>query len=103
MLAKSMEFISSRHGESQVLWKDGDPSKEDIRRKVVGNYFVVYNITQEDSGQYTIRDRNGIRLFYWNLDVKGDLTNNFCSVTPSSAVLLCVFSDIKFDGLVHRF
>lgn len=100
-MAKSLEFISSRRGGSVVLWKHGDPSKEDTRRKVVGNYFVVYNVTQEDSGQYTMKDRNGVRLSNWNLDVEGDLTNNFCSVIPSSAVLLCVFSDIKFDGLVH--
>lgn len=87
--AKSLEFISSHHGESVVLWKEDDPSKEDSRRKVVGNYFVVYNVTQEDSGQYTMRDRNGLRLSDWNLDVEGDSTNNFCSVIPSSAVLLC--------------
>lgn len=100
-MAKSLEFISSGRRESVVLWKHGDPSKEDSRRKFVEGYFMLYNVTQEDSGQYTMRDRNGIRVSVWDLDVEGDLTNNFCSIVPSSAVLSCVFSDIKFDGLVH--
>lgn len=89
VLAKSLEFISSRHGESVVLWKEDDPSKKDSRRKVVGYSFVLYNVTQEDSGKYTMRDRYGLQLSDWTLDVEGDSTNNSCSVIPISAVLLC--------------
>lgn len=100
-MAKSLEFVASRSGDSLVLWRHGDPSREDMRQKVVGNYFVVYNVTQEDSGRYTMRDRNGVRVSERNLDVEGDLTNNLCSVIPSAAVLFCVFADIKSDGLVH--
>lgn len=71
--AKTWEFLPSNDKEPTVLWKDGRTIK-DNRRKLVHNYFTIYNLTQFDNGQYSLKDRNGIVLSTTHLDVKGELT-----------------------------
>lgn len=72
VMAKTWEFSPSGAQQPTVLWEKGR-SVKDSRRKLVGNYFIVYNLTQLDSGQYTLNDRNQV-LYYSDLEVVGELT-----------------------------
>lgn len=72
--AESLEFSPNYNTDKTVLWKRDDPSaREDSRRRVVGSYLVIYNLTQEDSGQYKMRDKNQILLSINKIEVKGEL------------------------------
>lgn len=67
-----VEFTPSNGEPTIVVWKV-DGSVKDIRRNVVGNYFTVYNLTQLDSGRFSMKDRSGLVLFYTHLEVLGKL------------------------------
>lgn len=80
--AKTWEFVPSRTRYPSVLWKD-DGTIQDNRRKLAGNYLTVYNVTQLDIGQYSLLDKNRIRLSSRQLDVIGELTViNLCKHHP---------------------
>lgn len=71
--AKTWEFLPSNTQNPIVLWKE-DATIKDSRRKLVGNYFTIYDVTQLDTGKYTLRDKNKIALSSSYLDVVGELT-----------------------------
>lgn len=70
---KMVDFSPSSGRSPIVLWKDGGTFK-DSRRKVVGNSFIVYNLTQLDNGQFSMKDRNGFVLSSTDLEVVGKLS-----------------------------
>lgn len=67
-----VDFTPANGGYQTVLWKD-DGTFKDTRRKVVGNYFTVYDLTQLDNGQYSMKDKNGFQLSSTYLEVIGKL------------------------------
>lgn len=69
--AKTWEFLPLNKKSPIVLWRD-DGTIKDSRRKSSGIYFTVYNVTQLDRGQYSLKDRN-IVLSSSYLDVVGEL------------------------------
>lgn len=72
MRAKMVDFKPSYGGSPVVLWKD-DGTFKDSRRKVVGNYFIVYDLTQLDNGLFSMKDRSGLVLSSTHLEVVGKL------------------------------
>lgn len=67
-----VDFSPSSGRSPIVLWKD-DGTFKDSRRKVVGNSFTVYNLTQLDNGRFSMKDRNGLVLSSTDLEVVGKL------------------------------
>ncbi|XP_073343769.1 uncharacterized protein [Pagrus major] len=62
--AQSLTF-TPRYDESNVtiLWKrDDPPASQDSRRKVMGSYYMINPLTQEDSGTYIMRDKDRLPL-----------------------------------------
>ncbi len=57
-----------------VLWNRNDPpDSENSRGRVTGSYFVIYNLTQKDSGRYVMRDKDGLALFVKSIHVEGEI------------------------------
>ncbi|XP_041846961.1 uncharacterized protein LOC121643557 [Melanotaenia boesemani] len=53
----SIEFVPKYSTETSVLWKRDNPeASKDTRRKMEGYYYVIYNVTQKDSGRYILRN-----------------------------------------------
>lgn len=72
--AESIEFTPMYNSYAIVLWRRNDFSiSEDHRRKVMGTFYVIYNLTQEDSGRYIMRDRNQLPLYVRTIKVVGEL------------------------------
>lgn len=70
-----LEFTPDYTRDAVVLWKrDDTPSIEDSRQKVRGGFFVIYNLTQEDSGKFIMRDKNRLPLVINRLLVEGKLS-----------------------------
>uniref|UniRef100_A0A1A7X5G3 Uncharacterized protein n=1 Tax=Iconisemion striatum TaxID=60296 RepID=A0A1A7X5G3_9TELE len=60
---QSIEFMPKYSSKRVVLWRQEDPEpSEDSRRKMIGYYYLIYNVTQRDSGSYVLRDKNGMSL-----------------------------------------
>ncbi|TKS72399.1 hypothetical protein D9C73_006473 [Collichthys lucidus] len=64
VLTSMAHYIEFNHIDSSdqtlIVWKHDDPpAREDSRRKVAGIYFMIKNLTQLDSGLYTVRDKKG--------------------------------------------
>ncbi|GAA6235843.1 uncharacterized protein LOC108899276 isoform X1 [Lates japonicus] len=69
--AVSIKFIQSYSSDATILWKrDDPPASEDSRRMVVGAYYVIENVTQRDSGNYIMSDKDGKVLSKKNIEVK---------------------------------
>uniref|UniRef100_A0A0F8BN76 Immunoglobulin V-set domain-containing protein n=1 Tax=Larimichthys crocea TaxID=215358 RepID=A0A0F8BN76_LARCR len=67
VLLSVAHYIEFNHMDSSdqtlIVWKrDDPPAREDSRRKVVGIYFVIKNLTQLDSGLYTVRGKKGRKI-----------------------------------------
>lgn len=59
--------------EPVVLWNKTNPRQPQSRsRKIIGMYYMMYNLTQADNGQYIKRDKSGLELEVINLYVKGE-------------------------------
>ncbi|KAM4732237.1 uncharacterized protein FYW61_008044 [Anableps anableps] len=59
----SIEFIPKSSSNVTILWSRDDPeASEDSRRKMLAYYFVIYNMTQRDSGQYLWRNKDRTTL-----------------------------------------
>ncbi|XP_070769568.1 uncharacterized protein [Enoplosus armatus] len=57
--AQSFEFNPKYSSDVTILWKRDDPvTKEDSRRQVMGSHYVIFNVTQKDSGHYIMRDKD---------------------------------------------
>lgn len=77
MLLSVAHYIEFNHMDSSdqtlIVWKrDDPPAREDSRRKVAGIYFVIKNLTQLDSGLYTVRDKKGRKVSTKSLVVSGE-------------------------------
>lgn len=71
---ESIEFTPMYDSIAIVLWRHSDPPvSEDHRRKVMGTFYVIYNLTQEDSGRYVMRDRDQLPLNVRTIEVVGEL------------------------------
>lgn len=71
--AQSIEFSPNYNSDAKVLWKrDDPPAREDSRQKVMGAFYVMNNLTQKDSGSYTIRDRDQKALSTNTIMVTGE-------------------------------
>lgn len=105
-----VDFTPSNGRYQTVLWKD-DGTFKDTRRKVVGNYFTVYNLTQLDNGQYSMKDKNGLTLSSTYLDVIGKLpiqrVKYYSTLLKYLKYYTCHFFSCAcfalFDRLVHCF
>lgn len=67
-----LEFKRGYSSRISVLWKRGNTPIS--RGEVRGSDFVIFNLTQEDTGKYIIRDRNRLPLQIINLQVEGKLS-----------------------------
>ncbi|XP_023251820.1 uncharacterized protein LOC111646536 [Seriola lalandi dorsalis] len=63
-------FFPKYSSDGMILWKRDDllPS-EDRRRKVMGTYYVISNLTQRDSGRYVMSDKDQRILSTTTLEV----------------------------------
>lgn len=78
--AEALEFTPEYSRDVIVLWKRDDiPPIVESRRKVRGGVFVIYNLTQEDSGKYIMRDKIRLPQTINNLRVKGKLSYKTCT------------------------
>ncbi|KAF7228086.1 transcript variant X1 [Nothobranchius furzeri] len=67
---QSIEFMPKYSSKHVVLWRQEDPEpSEDSRRKMIGYYYLIYNVTQRDSGSYVLRDKNGMSLSTKTIEV----------------------------------
>lgn len=85
-----VDFTPSSGRSPIVLWKD-DGTFKDSRRKVVGNYFTVYNLTQLDNGRFSMKDRNRLVLSSTDLEVVGKLAVQLVLPSSLSFLVLCMF------------
>ncbi|XP_067373858.1 uncharacterized protein [Channa argus] len=67
----SIEFNAKRDSDVTILWnRDNATASSDSRRKVQGLNYVIRDLTQRDSGLYTVRDKDQKVQFTKTLKVK---------------------------------
>nr|XP_020480119.1 uncharacterized protein LOC109974319 isoform X2 [Monopterus albus] len=65
-----IEFIPQYRSDVIMLWnRDNHSASADSRWKVMGNYYVINNITQRDNGRYIMRDQAQRMLSTKTIDV----------------------------------
>lgn len=71
--ATSLEFRHKNKFDTVVLWNRMDPSiTQRSNQKIIGNVCLMYDLTQEDNGEYITRDKNGLVLDTFNIVVIGE-------------------------------
>ncbi|XP_072251904.1 uncharacterized protein [Leuresthes tenuis] len=76
-----IEFVPTHSSNSTILWKQDDPeASEAARRRMVGRYYMINNVTQRDSGQYILRDRGWTPLSTKTVEVVANTRT--LSLTP---------------------
>lgn len=71
--AKSLEFKHKDKSDTVVLWNRTNPTiTQSSSRKIIGYFYLMYNLTQEDNGEYITRDKNGLVLDTFNIVVIGE-------------------------------
>ncbi|XP_037531791.1 uncharacterized protein LOC119409002 [Nematolebias whitei] len=59
----SIEFVPKHSSEETVLWRRDNPEPSgDTRRRMSGSYYLINSVTQRDSGNYILKDRDGMIL-----------------------------------------
>ncbi|XP_070818904.1 uncharacterized protein [Chaetodon trifascialis] len=72
MLSSShfIEFTQLHSSTMRILWQRDFPlDRRDSRQKVTDIYYVLSNLTQEDSGRYVVRDSNRMPLSTKTIEV----------------------------------
>lgn len=75
-MVRQVEFLEFRQkdkSDTVVLWNRTNPKM--VRRssqRIIGNFYFMYNLTQEDSGEYTTRNKNGLVMDTYNIVVVGE-------------------------------
>ncbi|XP_056900118.1 uncharacterized protein LOC130531933 isoform X2 [Takifugu flavidus] len=68
--ATSLEFRHKNKSDTVVLWNRTNRTiTQSSRRKIIGNFYLMYDLTQEDNGEYITRDKNGLVLDTFNIVV----------------------------------
>lgn len=68
-----IEFHPKYNSSVITLWKKGDRAIIfDKKYMMTGSYFMIYRLTQKDSGRYIMRDTDLNELSSSTLDVKGE-------------------------------
>ncbi|XP_010770050.1 uncharacterized protein isoform X2 [Notothenia coriiceps] len=68
---KSFEFTRKFSPNVTILWKWGEPlTSLDERRKYMGIFFEMYNLTQKDMGIYRFRGKEQKELSTYTIEVK---------------------------------
>lgn len=71
--AKSLEFRHKDKSDTVVLWNRTNPAiTQSSGRKIIGFYYSMHNLTQEDNGEYITRDKKGLVLDTFNIVVIGE-------------------------------
>lgn len=71
--AETFEVRYRNKSDSVILWNKTNPLlPQSSSRKIIGRYYIMYNLTQADNGQYITRDKTGLELEVYNFDVKGE-------------------------------
>ncbi|XP_070819027.1 uncharacterized protein [Chaetodon trifascialis] len=72
MLRKAhfIEFTQKHNSTMRILWQRDFPlDRRDSRQKVIGFFYMLSNLTQEDSGHYVVRDSNRTPLSTKTIEV----------------------------------
>lgn len=71
--AELLEFRQKDKSDTVVLWNRTNPKMgQSSSRKTIGIFYLMYNLTQEDSGEYTTRNKNGLVMDTYNIVVIGE-------------------------------
>lgn len=71
--AESVEFRHKDKSDTVVLWTRKNPTiTQTSNRKIIGDTYLTYDLTQEDNGEYITRDKNGLVLDTFNIVVIGE-------------------------------
>lgn len=69
----SIEFVPKHSSERTVLWSRDDPEPSgDTRRRMSGSYYLINSVTQRDSGNYILKDRDQMILSRKTVEVVGE-------------------------------
>lgn len=76
VLTSKVETVEVRYRNKLapvVLWSNTNPLLPQSRsRKRIGIYYILYNLTQDDNGQYITKDKTGLEMEVYNIHVKGE-------------------------------
>lgn len=96
--AKSLEFRHKDKSDTVVLWNRTNPTiTQSSSRKIIGYFYLMYNLTQEDSGEYITRDKNGLVLDTFNIVVIGEY---FC-FCPNLFDVVFYCSGVAFAFIIY--
>lgn len=77
MLTRRAETLEVRYRNKTdpvIMWNNSNPLiPESSSRKRIGMYYMMYNLTQADIGQYITRDKKGLELEVYDIYIKGEI------------------------------